>query len=268
MHFEYAGRSSREFGLIMANVETPRHTSVSGKIQTIRSYRKLDKKNCYIGTSYADSPMEFEAEVVCETPLTYAMQHEIMRWLFHRDGYKQFFVDIVDDVDFESCELLDGESKRTYLNCRFVNPEKLEYNGGVVGYRFTVECDSHLAWQEPIEKIFYPEGSSFEITLNITTDNFDYTYPTVTLVTGNEGGDIEIINTTDDNSRTTKFVETPPNTTIQMSPSTGFITKGFYDKFAGKNFIRLLSGENKLEAAGDISEITIMMAGKPYIKKL
>ena len=268
MHFEYAGKSSREYGLIMANVETSRYTSVSGKVQTVKSYSKLGKKNYYIGTSTADAPMVFDAEVVSETPLDLATQRIVEKWLFHKNGYKQFFVDMFDDYDCESYELIDGQPKRTYLNCRFINPEKLEYNGGIVGYKFTVECDSHLAWQEPITvtyEVNSTDDAGVYIDIFVDTDSNDFVYPEVVVTTRTGCAGFQIVNESDDPSRITAFVGDIPNTVIRMIPSVGFVTDGCYDLFIKKNFVRLLDGDNTLFVNGDVESIQVTWQNMRYM---
>lgn len=268
MHFEYAGKSSREYGLIMANVETSRYTSVSGKIQTNVSYHNLDKKNYYVGTTTSESHMIFEAEVVSDIPLDLGTQRAVEKWLFHKNGYKQFFVDMFDDYDCESYELIDGQPKRTYLNCRFINPEKLEYNGGVVGYKFTVECDSHLGWQEPIS-LSYEIGSTSDtgvyIEISVDTDSNDYVYPEVVVTTGSECTGFQIVNESDDSARVTSFVGDMPDTIIKMNPSIGFVTDGYYDVFVKKNFVRLLDGDNTLFITGNVRSIQVTWQNMRYV---
>ena len=267
MHFEYAGKSSREYGLILANVETSRYASVSGKVQTTNVYHKLDQKNYYIGTSTVDSPMVFDAEVVSEIPLGVETQRAVMKWLFHRNGYKKLFVDMFDDCDCESYELVDGEPRRTYLNCRLLNPEKLEYNGGVVGYKFTIECDSHLAWQEPVSETVSLRGGinvAHSFTIGIDTDGGDYVYPEVVITTGEGEDSIQIINHSDDDARITRFDNIGPGTIITMNPSSGFVTDGFYDRFVNKNFVRFLDGDNNLTVIGDVVSVKFTWQNKRY----
>lgn len=267
-YFEYAGRDSRDYGLMLANVETSRRVNISGKTSSVVSYSKLAKKNYYIGTSYEEAPMQFEAEVVSETPLDRGTQRAVEKWLFHRDGYKKLFVDFFEDFDCETYEFINGELKRTYLNCRLVNPDKLEYNGGVVGYKFTIECDSHLAWQEPVTMV-YEVGSTDDvgvyIEVPVDTDSDDYTYPEVVVTTGSGCTGFQIVNETDDASRVTSFVGDIPDSMIRMTPSVGFVTDGYYDLFIKKNFVRLLDGDNTLFITGDVQSIQITWQNMRYV---
>lgn len=74
----------------------------------------------------------------------------IEKWLFNKREYCKLYLDMADDLYGETFEYIDGIRKRNYLNCRFINPEKLEYNGGIVGYKATLEADSN------IKEILYP----------------------------------------------------------------------------------------------------------------
>ena len=172
-----------------------------------------------------------------------------------------------DDFECESYELVDGVPKRTYLNCRFINPEKLEYNGGVVGYKFTVECDSYLAWQEPVAAVYEinPESGGVCIEVTVDTDSNDYVYPEVVVTTGSNCVGLQIVNETDSPSRITSFVGDIQDTVIRMNPSVGFVTDGYYDLFVKKNFVRLLDGDNTLYITGDVVSVQIAWQNMRYM---
>lgn len=278
-HFEYAGVSSRKYGLIFANVETSRLTSISGETESVTFFSKRNKRNYFLEESFEDSPLTFEAEVVSETDQTFDPRicREIEKWLFHRKDYSKLYVDAMDDWVSESTEVINGERKRLYLNCRFVNASKLEYLGGVIGYRFTVECDSNMAWQEPIEKTYTIDNSAgatvtTELVVTVDTDIVDYVYPKVTITTASASASgeadsigITIINQTDDSARLTSFTGLPVNTQIVMNGSTNYIDSRYYPKFSGMNFIRLLDGDNKISVQGDVASIKFEWQNRRYL---
>lgn len=165
-----------------------------------------------------------------------------------------------------------------YLNCRFIRPEKLESVAGVVGYKFTVECDSAMAWRNPsvIEWSFSDNSSIAEseiadvfnttVTVDVDTDIRDYVYPKVTVTTGDVGGDIMISNLTDDPTRVTAFVGLTPNITFTMNGNgINYISGDNYLKFSNRHFIRLLDGENTLSLYGDISGLKIEFQNQRYL---
>lgn len=260
-HFELGGITSRRYGLIIANVTTQRFTQLVGTINSNTVFDKRKKKRHLVGDSYSDSPLTFDIEIVTDDGrcIEQHRRREIEKWLFARHGYRRLYIDSADDIEGETHEIVDGILKRLYMNCRFVNPEKLEYSGGVVGYKATLEADSLMFWQDAtIKEYVFAEESALNsqiITVKVDTDLDDFVYPVVTFVIGNEGGDIIIANNTDDGSRLTKFVDLPANSCITMKGETNYISGQYYEKFYNRNFIRLLDGANKIAITGDVVSI-------------
>lgn len=268
-HFEYAGINSRQYGLILATVETSRFTSASGETETISLFNKRDIRQYYMGDDMTDSAVSFETEIVSDEPLTKEEQRAVEKWLFHRKGYFPLYFDVDDDINGESWDLIDGQVKRYFFNCRFINPLKMEYMGGVVGYSVTLECDSPVAWQEPITKTFqFTHGASgnTNITINVDTDMNEYIYPIVRFDCGNTGGEISIVNLSDKEDRITSFTDIQPIAVFRMDGQTNFISgTAYYKKFKDKNFVRFLDGENKLRVSGDIKKLSFEWQNRRYL---
>lgn len=261
-HFEYGGVSSRQYGLMIATVETERNRQVSGSIEGVSVFNRNTKKRFLIDDDYSEFPVSYEVEIVTddEQLLEAGERREIEKWLFNKHSYRKLYLDVADDTRGETYEIIDGLQKRLYMNCRFVNPERLEYNGGVVGYRATLEADSGLWWQDAVTKTFtFPNATPIDIrhlVINVDTDLDDYTYPKVTVTTGNYGGEIIVYNNTDDNHRNTKFVGISSNATITLRGDINYVSGDYYDKFSVRNFPRLLDGENDIVIMGNIASIS------------
>lgn len=268
-HFEYAGELSRKYGLIIANVTTDRNTLISGKTKSVSAFNKRNQTKYHIGTIYSDAPLTFEMEVVVTgEPIHGEWRRKIQKWLFNQNGFKKLYIDRADECFGEAFHLVDGLHRRMYLNCRFINPEIIEGDGGIVGYRFDVECDSHMAWQDPTTKIFtLPGGLSTiqHISVVVDTDNNDYIYPTVTIVTGDIGGDVEIVNHLDSDDRSTKFVDIPMNTEIVINGVVNYVSDSFYEKFVDRNFPRLLDGKNDISIIGDVVSVKFEWQNMRYL---
>lgn len=272
MHFTYSGVSSRKYNLIFANVDTDRLVSLVGEIKSQTIFNKSAKRNQYIGELYEDSPLQFDAEVIVDgdglvPPLA---RRAIEKWLFQQSGYRKLYIDIADAACGDSYDFVNGEYRQAYLNCRFVNPERLEGNGGVVGYKFTVECDSCMAWQDPVLYNYTlghtSESSNSIITVTPDSDLNDYIYPTVTITMGPVGGDVIISNNSDDASRLTSFVGLSPNATVVMKgDGINYISGDYYLKFYDRNFIRLLDGDNKLSVLGNVNSISFEFQNRRYV---
>lgn len=265
-HFEYAGKNSREYGLILANVETSRNVSIAGSIQSTTQFSRQERRNYHLGSVYDNAAMNFDAEVISETPLDIRTQRAVEKWLFYHSDYQRLYIDLEDDLYGESYELIDGKRKRLYLNCRLTEPQKLEYNSGIVGYKFKIECDSCMAWQDAVTKDFPIDGSSDTMfSVDVDTDVRDFIYPKVTITTGSSGGDIAIVNHSDDSSRITAFSGLTANTEIIMDGKVNYISGNNYEKFAYKNFIRLLDGENRISVTGDAASISFEWQNMRYL---
>ena len=267
-HFEYAGIKSRLYGLVLATVDTSRFTSVSGETETISLFNKRGSRKYYIGDDLTDGPVSFTTEVVSDEPLTKEEQRAVEKWLFFRKGYFPLFFDVADDCNGETWDLVDGRVKRYYLNCRFINPKKMEYNSGVVGYEVTIECDSPCAWQETmLYEYELPGGveASTDIIIDVDTDMHEYIYPIVRIDMGPTGGDISIVNLSDSETRKSSFKDMQPIAQFRMDGNTCFISGAHYHKFQDKNFVRFLDGKNKIRVAGDIKKISFEWQNRRYL---
>lgn len=260
--FEYGGVSSVQYGLIIVNVNTNRMTNLYGQRESVTIFSKSANKLYLIDDDHSSSPLVFDIEIVTEDGrcLDKEERRQIEKWLFNRRSYRKLYIDLSCDDRGETYEYVDGVQKRNYLNCRLINPEKLEGNGGIVGYKATLEADSQMFWQDPIERSFNvgnnSSSSSSNITVTIDTDLEEYVYPKVTIQMGSSGGEIIIINNDDDSARQTKFVDIGANATIVMKGDLNYVSGQYYEKFSGRNFIRLLDGSNTLTIKGNVKTIS------------
>lgn len=266
-HFEYAGEMSRKYGLVIANLDTDRNTMISGKIESLSVFNKRNQSRHDLGSNYSEAPLSFEMEVISESPIMGEMRRKIQKWLFNQNGYKKLYIDRFDEACDEVLNFEGGVPRRTYLNCKFINPEKIEGSGGVFGYKFTVECDSNMAWQDPLRKMFSFDSSVPEraVELEVDTDIDDYTYPKMVICTGGLGGDVSVANLTDDEFRLTTFLQMPPNTEVIINGVYNFVSDNFYENFAHRNFPRLLDGKNVLLFSGDIISVSVEWQNKRYL---
>lgn len=272
-HFEYCGVSSRKYNLVFARANTSEFTQAVGNITSNFIFNKKTKQKHYIGENFEDSPIQFDAEIMkwgCKDEVIHTQERrDIEKWLFHRPGYNKLYVDLADDTFAETVELVDGYQKRLYMNCRFINPEKIEDGAGLRGYKFTVECDSCMAWQDAViseHSLAHTSANSTSIiSVNVDTDIRDYTYPKVTMLIGNIGGDIAVINHSDSDERITSFVHVYPNSEIIMDGNMNYISGQNFDRFKNRNFVRLLDGENRFSVTGNVSKIKFEWNNRRYL---
>ena len=269
-HFDYAGRSSFEFGLIFANVGSERFVNLSGTISGSTIFNKSVKKRYLIDNDYSDSPISFEVDIITDDQRYLTLQEcrRIEKWLFNRHNYRKLYLDTLDDCEGQTTEVIDGKEKKLYMNCRFLNPTRVEGDGGVIGYRATLEADSGYWWQDALSKTFTLDntGSAYKtICVKVDTDIDDYVYPKVTITMNSTGGDVTIINNTDDILRQTKFATVPANTTFNLRGDIGYVSGNLYQNFLYRNFPRLIDGKNYIVIGGEVKNITFEFNNRRYL---
>lgn len=155
-HFEYDGKFSRDFGLIIANIDTSRFMPITGFKSGSFLYNRKQKCRELMGDSYEDSSLSIELEIVtCGTKhLEKRTVREIEKWLFQNSTFKPMYIDMEDDPYGETYELICGEFKRLYFNCRFIEPEKIESHGGIIGFKCKMETDSMMLWQQRLYYLY------------------------------------------------------------------------------------------------------------------
>lgn len=247
-------------------VDSHAYLSVHGEENTQSFFGRKPKRLYYIGTTWDESPSSFEVELIrtVHNPYTPSELRSLEKWLFSQTAYKKFYIDPDDDTDGLTSETINGEVKRLYVNCKFTNPTKLMFDGGVMGFSCTMECDSGWVLQDAITYAPELDGDSNTVTITVDSDVPDYIYPRVVITSGSSGGDIYIINQTDDSYRTTSLKDVSPNSVIIMNSAINYITPEYYDYFPNHNFIRLVDGENTLTIEGDVSAITFTWSNMRY----
>lgn len=265
-HFMYGDVNSMRYGLVLANADTSRIRQLNGTREGVSIYNKKSNKRYLVADDLTSSPLSFDIDIVTESG-RYLETYErrmIEKWLFGNIRYRKLYIESVD-----TCEVINGVCKRCYLNCRFVNPEKIEGNGGIIGYKATLEADSDMLWQDPTAVRFDFSGHSANeqktMIINVDTDSYGYLYPIVKIQIGENGGDVTIFNSADDSSRETKFEGVSPLATIMMNGESNYVSNGAYSDLTKRNFVRLVDGENTLCATGDITAIDIEYSARRFL---
>lgn len=274
-HFEYAGVYSRQYGVIFANVSTERNVLLGDTISANTLFNRKGIRNYYLNDDRSESPIEFDVEFISDRdePFEINELRKIEKWLFNTPGYSKLYLDMANDCFGETVEYINGEQKRLYLNCRFINPERIEGNGGVFGIKATMQCDSGMAWQDAaVYKYTLTNNSSSSnstVDVVVDTDLKDYIYPKVTIQMNSGGGDVIITNLTDNESmgspRLTKFVGVGTLASVIMNGETNYISGDYYSKFVNRNFIRLRDGVNKISVTGNVDSVTFEFSNRRWI---
>lgn len=256
-YFTYIDISSEDMGgLVLANAGTTRISEMAGVIGGLSFFNGKNKKKYIIADDYSSSALSFDVDIVkCDlSPIDPYETRDIQRWLFNRSGFGKLYI----DTGYES-------DRYKYLNCRFVNPKKLEAEGIIYGYTATIECDSDMLWEDPTTESFNLTGTTNTISVNVDSDRVGYTYPKVRIRVGSSGGDIYIINGADDTARLTKFVGLVGGSMIVIDSAINHVNDNFYSKFETRNFPRLLSGSNNISVLGDVASIEYEWQNRRYL---
>ena len=184
--------------------------------------------------------------------------------LFGNLAYRRIYIDEDDDPNRDYYEEVDVQGvlkhKRLYLMARFINPERIEFDCNVYGYKVTLETDSGMWWQEIISYHFYKESPSdtqINISLPVDTDMYGYMYPAVALTANSQGGEITWVNTSDNANRLTTIVNVPANATVHMDGRTNYIDESYYSRFQNMNYPRLINGTNSIYVTGAIAAVHV-----------
>lgn len=270
-HFTYADTSSRLYNLWFAHCDTSENTLINGTTQSITVFNARGNRNYLVGDSFNDSAISFDVEILTDDDRALSTQEirDIERWLFNRRNYYKLYVDIADDCNAETYQIINGIEKQFYFNCRFLNPQKIFGNGGVAGFKATMECDSHLLWQDAISMVFEIGHSTNEqssvFSLDVDTDANEYVYPKVTVTMAETGGEICLTNNTDDVTRLTSFKALTGGTEFTIDGNLNYISGNNYMKFFDKNFPRLLPGTNYFGVVGAVASIKFEWENRKYL---
>ena len=257
-HFQYGDFDSSDYDLVIANMDTSRLSILQGERSVNTLFSK--KNNIYYANSvtYGDEPVSFEAEIFTYDgrPIGESYLKEIERALFSRSQFTKFHA--LESYGFDP----------VYINCILTDAERIEYDAGVMGYKFNVIADSVMAWEEPITESFTFEDDDDEKIISITldTDIDDYTYPVIKFQTGSVGGAITVYNMDDGGvNRITSFTYITPNTKFTMDSSISYIPVEYYELFEERNFIRLINGENRLVVSGNVVSLSITYQNRRFL---
>lgn len=170
-HFIYKDINSRKYNLIFANIETERFRPIVGQKSGAFIFNKASKSRYLVGDTYADSPLEMEVEILtCHgRALDIQTVREVERWLFTNSVFNRLYIDIEDDPFGETYEFVYGVQSRLYFNCRFIRPEKIESDNGIIGFRCIMQTDSMMLWQDEVSA-FIEFGDPEIITQSGGTD--------------------------------------------------------------------------------------------------
>lgn len=197
-YFEYAGRYSGEFNLIMAYVTDSNDSFISGGsyTPTTDSLPALAESILY-SLNYGENPLEFSVEIVNpEENIPVEQFTEIKDWLFGQDGWKKL-------------KLESEIFKNYYLKCLLIPESDIVDGTGFRGVKCTIRNISGFWYGEDkviqyTREDFTPQGSAPAVILypNFETQFNGRIYPIVTIRFGsiNSSYTYDILNFVNDSA--------------------------------------------------------------------
>lgn len=247
--FEYNGINSAQYGLFFGRIDTDRLKKICGDVEYQTAYYSSQNRRMIHGIDYDSSPLSFDIEIISEAPISLSKAKEIRRWLFHSPVYHKLYQSYADD---NSIEKINGQIRRTYVECIFINPEELRYADGLHGWKCTCQLSSGMAFQEEVQYTYTYTDFTNNILVNVDSDYNDYLFPTLTIRSNSGSTPISIKNITD-NNRTMVLKNIWFGIVVTVDCALGMISNSSNIFSAGledMKFLRLLPGKNELEVDG------------------
>lgn len=231
-YFTYDGTSSQTYGLQIVDVDDSVVKETDVFSPTLSLQKVPGSLRFFHGGIEYDSAPSCEFSVMSADELTIATRRTILSWLVGRKAFKA--------LTFTGGDY--GTSANLTYYCVFTSAKTIWVNGRCHGLRLTAQFDS-----------LYARGASreYEVTTRTLTitNNSDvvdgYVYPVITF-----NGDIDIVNTTDDENRHFTFSGNSATNLIVVDNETRHIysTSGGskLSNFTSKNWLRLRKGTNTL----------------------
>lgn len=248
--FMYAGKSSEEYNLEIANIDGGGVTSnsSSGQVEIIKQMIFRRPRPYFYGVYYSDS-LVFPVSFFSPDEITAVDASQISAWLF-------------GNLDYKDLAIIQPDMDSFYIRCIFSNPQAIRAGNVIVGFNCDCICDSQFAYEYEKTKTYtLTPGSGSTINFYNFSDYPGYLYPTIdfTISGSGTGNYFSIINTSDSN-RTFTFAGLSGSEVITVNNDLCIITSSYGNNRLSsfnKNFFRFIPGVNTLTVTGNASELNI-----------
>lgn len=142
--FEYAGKYSGDFNLVMAYIDDDSYEFDSGSGYEIKSDNlPAISESLLYGLNKSEKPLSFSVEIVSlNNPIPFDQMREIKRWLFGQDGWKKL-------------KIYDDKVQDYHLKCMFIPDKDITDVSGYRGVKCTLTN---------ISPFWYGEDKTIEYT--------------------------------------------------------------------------------------------------------
>lgn len=247
--FTYNGEMSEYYNLQIASMDSGGATSNngSGSIDIIDDFIFRNPVPYFYGVKY-NSKLSFPVAFFSPDEVTAVDISYIQQWLF-------------GDLQYRNLAIVQPDMDGIYFKCIFTDPQIIKAGNLIRGISGTAICNSQWAFTYP-RTITYEYGSApsdTEIRFFNNSHYKGYNRPIVSFKMDSSGGDLSVVNESDD-SREFLFESLSARETITTNSSLGQVQSDLglrrLSNF-NKNFLRLKNGLNVLKVTGNISELSI-----------
>lgn len=231
-YFTYDGKHSSEYGLMIADFENSSTVETKAFSPTLNTIKPATLNRFFHGGITYDSVPQYQFSILSQSEINASQRRQILAWLVGRSQFKQL------KIHQEGFEDL-------YYNCVFTDAAIIYVSGRCHGFRVTANFDSPFA-RGASTSVTVTSGTHTVQINNLSNILDGYTYPIVQFT----GGQVEIVNQTDDPSRRFVFSGASAAETITVDNELQYIssTEGGekLSNFTSKNWLRLRPGANTL----------------------
>lgn len=239
-YFKYDGILSSLYGLRIADFDDSNVKETEAFSPNLTLLKAPGQVRFFYGKIQYDSAPQCEFSVISEEALPGSARSIIMSWLIGRNQFKPL-------------QFLDGDNSEFVYYCIFTSVKTIWVNGQCHGFRLTAQLDSPFA-RGPETTLTVQEGTHVVEFLN-DSDVDGYVYPVVRFT----GGNVDIVNITDDRNRHFTFSGLSADETITVDNEIRHIVSSAggakLDCFTSKKWMRLRRGKNSLRivASGEVT---------------
>lgn len=241
-----------DYGLMLASFDSEssnEEEELGMDHETIEEYIGHNPVPIYLGAKYQNK-LKPQITIIKDVEIHSDMhftEHECREVLRQLTGYKGYKSMQIRTFNFD--ELI-------YFNVRIIKVFYKKVASKVIGIIIQLECDSQFAWSKEFNISYNVKSGEIFRIYNRSDDLYNYLYPKVTISSLSSIQNLEIKNISDDNwisailniSNGEIITMDSKNEILQSSNKDRVIMNDF-----NMHFIRLVSGENKMQANCDIS---------------
>ena len=245
-NFVFDGTPSETYNLFVSNTESGDVSINASSNVDIISESIYAKSVPYFYGAAQREVLTFPLFVSSPEEIDAGVAGKISSWLFGQREYKK--------LQIYQSDLLD-----VYFNAFLTSPRARRVGNRIVGYDFTVTCDSPFAWMFPQTETYSytTELVDDDVVIQNISDNSDYLYMEMEITINGFGGSVTVTNNSDD-GRIFGITGLTAGEVLTVDNDRGILTSSLDLRRLGsfnKNWFRLIQNKNEVNISGNVESI-------------